>query len=186
VGLLEQPLWILVGGALLAAGSAAIWVQTRHRLAAWALGLSVLGTIGGLTLERLIVTPAEEVEQALQAIAERLEANDVPGVLEWISPESSAIGDQIRSYLGRVRVRSISIKPNLQVSTSPARPVRSATARFNAVASVEGPRDWTGGAEVTVPRRLLVRFRRGDNRWLVTDYEVFGPRGEPLGRGGLR
>jgi hypothetical protein len=186
VSLLEQPLIILVAGSLLVAVAAAMWVQTRHRLAAIALLVAIGGTVAALVLERLVVTSGEEVEATLHALAERLEANDVDGVLRYISPQHEALRQEARSYLRRIRVKSISIKSNLQVTTAPGRPVRSAVARFNAVAAIEGPANWGGGAELTVPRLLVVRFRRGDDRWLVTDYESFDPRGEQAGRGRMR
>jgi hypothetical protein len=177
---------ILVGGALLAALAAAVWVQTRHRLAAVALAVSIAGALAALAIERFVVTAAEEVELTLEAIADRLEANDTEGVLQYISSESESVRDEVRSYLRRVHVKSVSIKPNLRVTTAPGRPVRSAEARFNAVATVAGPARSAGDAELTVPRLLVVRFRRSDDGWRVTNYEAFDPRGEQAGRGAIR
>jgi hypothetical protein len=184
LGLLEQPLTILFWGSLWVAVAAATWVQTRHRLAAVALALAILSVLVMLGIERMVVTPAEEVESTLQTIARRLEANDVEGVLQYLSPTAESLRDEVRSYLRRVRVKTISIKSNLRVTTSSSRrPVRSAKARFNAVATLDGPANWGGDASLTVPRLLVVRFRLEEAGWRVTDYESFDPRGEPSGRG---
>ena len=80
-------------------------------------------------------------------------------------------------------MKKISIKPNLKVNLGRPTPASSAEARFNVVATLEGPRDL--GGTFTVPRFVIVRFRREADGWRVKDYESFDPRGEPPGGDGL-
>jgi hypothetical protein len=171
---------ILFWGTLLVAVAAGVWVQTRDSRAWWGLLLAVGLVVIAVLVERWVVTPGEEVKATLRTIARRLEANDVQGVLPYISPQSEPLRQEVRGYLRRVKVESISIKPNLTVTVGPQRPARSAEARFNAVATLEGPANF--GGRFTVPRFMVVRFRREGEGWRVTDYESYDPRGPQAGR----
>ncbi len=176
MALFEQPLLILFFGTLLVAVTAVIWVQTRHRRALIGLGVATLMVLGLLGLERWVVTPAEQVKSTLRTIARRLEANDVAGVMEYISPQSEALRHEVQARMRQIKVKKISIKRNLKVTVRSGQGGASAEARFNAVATVDGPRSF--GGTFTVPRFVVVRFRREGERWRVKDYESFDPRGE--------
>jgi hypothetical protein len=179
--LFEQPLWILFFGTLWVAIAAVVWVQTRHPRALVALVVAVVAVAAALVVERLVVTPREQVAATLRTIARRLEANDAAGVLELVSPQSEDLRREIQTRMRQLTVKQVSIKPNLKVTLGTQRPATSAEARFNAVATLEDPQQL--GGTFTVPRFLVVRFRREDDGWRVRDYESFDPRGEQAGRG---
>jgi hypothetical protein len=181
LGVFEQPILILLFGSLLVAAAAAVFIQSRHRLAAWGLLAALLMVVGAIVTERLVVTPGEQVKAALRAIAGRLEANDADGVLDWIAPQSEPLRQEVRNLLRQVKVRSVSIKQNLTVTAGSQRPVTTAEARFNAVATLDSPGG--SGAPITVPRFVVVRFQREAGQWKVRDYESFDPRGPHAGRG---
>jgi hypothetical protein len=177
----EQPLLILLFGTLLVVAMAVGFMQSQHRLAAWGLLAALLLVVTAFTIERLVVTPGEQVKRALRTLAGCLEANDTEGVMQWISPQSEALQQEVRSHLRRIHVRSISIKNNLTVTTGSERPISFAEARFNAVATLDVP----GGAStpLTLPRFLVVRFRREAGQWKIRSYESFDPRGPHAGSG---
>jgi hypothetical protein len=174
-GVFEQPLMILFFAALAVGAAAIAFVQTQHRYAFWSLIVAVVVSALLLLAERMIVTPGEQVRLALRTVAARLEANDINGVLDGISPQAEAMRNEVRTRMRQFKVLSVSIKPNLKVTVGPQRPPRTAEARFNAVATLNVP----GGGQSpwTIPRRLVVRFRREGEAWQITEYESYDPIG---------
>jgi hypothetical protein len=163
--------------AALAVGTAAVaFVQTRHAYAFWSLVIAVIVSAVFLLAERMIVTPGEQVRQTLRTVATRVEADDVDGVLQLISPQAESLRKEVRTRMRQFKVHSISIKPNLTVTVSPQRSPTTAEARFNAVATLQAPMG--GDAPWTVPRRMVVRFCNEGDSWRITEYESH----EPIGK----
>ncbi len=173
--LFEQPLTILVIGAVLMAAASMAWAHTRERWAALSIVASLVLTLGGLALERLVVTPAEQVADTLDAIARQLERNQPEGLLPFISSSNDPLKKEILQRLGMVTVQTVSVKSNLKVTAGRGNPPRTAEARFNAVASIK---DRSGyGGDFTVPRFFTVQFVWEDGQWRVARYEMSEPVG---------
>lgn len=175
VWFLEQPLPILAIGAVMMAVAAMAWAHTRQRWAAVSVLGALLLTLGGLALEKFVVTPAEQVADTLDAIARQLERNQPEGLLPFVSASNQELRNEILQRLKMVTVQTVSVKSNLQVTTGRSNPPRTAEARFNAVASLK---DRSGyGGDFTVPRFFTVHFVREDDQWRVIRYEMTDPIG---------
>lgn len=172
--LFEQPLAIVFVGALAFAIASAVWLQTRQRGAFWAV-LATLALIAvTLLVERLVVTDAEQVRATLRRIADRVEQNDLPAVLQSISSTAPALRAEASQVLDQVVVSSVSIKRNLRVEVVRRGDRTTAEARFNAVATVTDRRGLYGTQ--VLPRFLVVRFLWENDAWRVIHYQVFDPR----------
>lgn len=170
----ESPwFWMLSGLAVEAALAIALLRSQRGYLIWVMLGVAVL-TLGGLGLERLVVTEREAVAMTLDAGAAAAEANDVNRLLDCISPQAQKPRNFARWVLSQAtiqeaRVRDLEIKINRL--TSPP----TASARFLAVGR---GRDRGGQIPYEVfARRVTVTLRLEGGRWLATDFTIedFGP-----------
>lgn len=178
--LFEEPLKIILIGTLGVAVTAIAWVQSqRNKLLLVAAGLAFV-TIGMVMIERVIVTPREEVEATLRGVAQALEANDVAAVEAYLDPAAETLRQEVATRMKVIHVEKISIKRNLEVTLGAGKPPHSARARFNVVATLDSPQAMT--ERFTVPRLLIVDFRYVGSRWLIVGYEHFDPRGEQAGR----
>jgi hypothetical protein len=172
--ILERPLPILFLGVVLVAVLVGGLVQTGRRWLVPAIGGAVLLTAGMLILERLVVTPAEQVAATLREIAAHIERNDVDAVVESISPGRPALRQEARRHMSLVRISDVTIKANLRVEVLGDRNPPLAEARFNAV--IRGT-DRAGQLGTQIyPRYFIVNFRQEDGRWRVRGYEMKDPR----------
>ena len=172
--LFENPWPFVATGALLTVILTSGLLRTGRIALLWAiLGVLVL-TIGLFSLERSVVTPAEEVEMTLHAIAAELEANNIEGVVGYIASSAPQLEKIARSRLRDVTIEAVKIKRNLRIDLSPGRAPNLATARFNVV--IAGV-DKAG----TLGRRqgawfFVVNFRKEQGGWRVESYEEMDPR----------
>ena len=172
---LEDPLAVLFFGALWVAVAAVAWTQTRDRRAFLALMFGIALTAAGLIVERLVVTPREEIAGVLHAAAQALESNDTSRVVSYLASSAGDLQSEVRQRMKIVRFQKVSIKRNLEVTLGAARPSSRAEARVNAVATLDGPADF--GKAIVVPRFLVVEFVREGDQWRIASYEDFDPRG---------
>ncbi len=131
-------------------------------------------TVAAFLVERLVVTPAEEVESALSDIAAELEANDIEAVVAHIASTAPELEKEARSRLRGVTVEEVKIKRNLRVVLSAGSDPNHATARFNVV--IVG----TDKAGALGRRQgawfFIVAFRKEEGVWRVESYEQRDPR----------
>ena len=102
--LLENPLPILAVGAVLATLCGLVFLSRRTVPALLALAVVVLLTLLLVITERLIVTPREEIEQALSALLAAVESNELPAVLAMIEPGAANVRRDAEKLMPRVDV----------------------------------------------------------------------------------
>ncbi|MCE5266961.1 MAG: hypothetical protein LLG00_03655 [Planctomycetaceae bacterium] len=162
--------WLLLGIALETA-LAIVLLQTKRGAVLWAmLGTAVL-VAAGLFVERLVITDREAIENTLDAAVAAVEHNDINRLLACISPSAQQTRGDARWMLGRVDVRSVWVR-GLEVKVNRLTSPWTADARFTATGSGkdrknEFPYD-------SYSQRVLVKFQREGDRWLVTGYSVEG------------
>lgn len=163
----ESPWPSLMLGVVVEALLAIALVRTG-RAAIVAPMLFVLAVTTGLViLERTIVTESEEVEDALDAVASALEANDLPAVLAAFSPDCTRLGE-VRSALSRFTVVRAHVGGDLEVRPNRLTLPPSATAYFTG--RVEG-KDKRGAVPYEhMIRKFKVRLERHGQKWLIADY----------------
>jgi ketosteroid isomerase-like protein len=119
-------------------------------------------------LERVVVTEKEEVEDALEAIATSVEANDAQSVLAAFA-SSSPRRAEVQSALHRVKVSSARIAGDLEVRFNRLGAAPAATAYFTGIIDAK---DKTGSIPYEhMMRRFKVTLHKEGDRWLVFDYE---------------
>ena len=89
--LFENPIAILSVGAMLAVLATVVHLQLRTKGSLITVFAVVVATAMLLAVERLIVTPREEVQQTLNDLAKRIAANDLPGVVTFIEPGAKQV-----------------------------------------------------------------------------------------------
>jgi hypothetical protein len=173
---LESPVPALMVGGLTTALFAGGWMKTGHR---WMLLLAVaaLGiTIGLVLLERYVVTERERVENTVLAIAERVQANDVPGLLEYIHADATNVRTRASQEMGRYRFSRVVVKNNLRVEmNSPT--ADQAVAHFNVVVVLGD-----AGGTVTdqhIARTVQLTFARQGSEWRLWNYAHTNVLGNP-------
>jgi len=164
--LLEDPTPIILAGIAVEALLGIALVVTRRGVILLPMAVVVLLTLGGVLVERLVVTDMEQVEAAIEAGRSAAERNDVEAALRLVAPLAEEIRREARQVFAEVKfdelkVRGLKITLNLQTKPPTAR------AEFTALAAFDARRG-------NIPYRnyvatVVVDLRRFDNRWLVTE-----------------
>jgi hypothetical protein len=152
----------------------AIALVRTQRVAIVAGMLIVLALTTGLViLERTIVTENEEIEDALDAVASALQANDVPAVLAAFSPDCPRLSD-VRSALSRFDVEKAHVGGDLEVRLNRLTLPPSATAYFTGHVVGKDKRGLVPYEHMI--RKFKVRLQRHGEKWLIADYSEADPR----------
>lgn len=167
----DQPLMILVWSSMAFAGMAAWYVATRSRWAMAGCILVVVGAVGLLVIERMVVTPEEQIRIDLHRLARDLETNDLQRIAAGIDPSATQILADVERAQRFATIKKVSIKSNLEIQVAPGNPPRKANATFNAVATLQLK---TGEPQI-VPRIVDLRLTYQQDRWLVQEYELKAP-----------
>jgi hypothetical protein len=172
---MEQPLPIVFSGLSIVAALIAGLLKTgRWSLLAAAVAAG-LATLGLVVMERLVVTPREEVRATLFVVADMLERNDADGVLGYVSAGRPQLRDEARLRMSQVEILEVRIKRNLKITVAAERGLEVAEARFNVVIRVRGRQGMLDSRPQ--PRFCVVNFRKEeDGRWRVRDYRLEDPR----------
>lgn len=171
--LYESSLPLLLLGLLIMAACALGWLKTgRQRLLLGVLA-GLLVALGGVLLERLVVTDREQIERVIYAVAAEIRAGRTEGAIEHLDPQAEEQRQRARSELRLYKVSEISIKRPLEITVTPPENPTRARAEFNVV--VTGG-DVTGTiTDQRVPRYLIVHFVKREGRWYAADYEHLEP-----------
>ena len=172
--LTEDPTVLIAAGVLIEALLAVALVKSgRTVLIAVMVGVLAV-VLAGVVVERLVVTPREEVEATLDDAAREVEHNDVEGVLSHVDPAAGAFRGAIQSWLPRIQVREAAIR-DLRIEVN--RQTSPPTARAEFIGRVNGNFHETGFDHTTVLRHFTVEFRKQGDRWLMTAYQDREPFG---------
>jgi hypothetical protein len=171
----ENPTPPVALGTLIAAIFAVVLVKTGKREALWGILATAAVTIAVVAANLLIVTPREEVTQALDEIRQLIEDNKREELLKRIDPANGHLRNQVNSELAYVTVTSAKIN-DLDVTVAESK--TAARAKFIGVLDF---RDGAGRFPHThFVLNFLVELKKLDGVWVVSSarWEVFNPAGQ--------
>jgi hypothetical protein len=171
---LENPLPILFLGLLAEGLLAAILVHTRRGVLIVPMVAVLLLVLGGVVLERLVVTERERVEATLDGAVAALNHNDLPAVLGYLTAGAERTRERAEWAMARVEFTSVSIH-GLEIKVNRLTSPPTAEARFQGVAHY---RDRRGEFPYEhYAARFIVQLQLEDDTWRITDHV------EQVGRG---
>jgi hypothetical protein len=165
--LLEEP-WTVIGlGAFAEVLLAVAFFNTRRGAVLVGMGGVVIVVLLLVLLEWLVVTDREAAENTIYDAAKAAQSGDAERLLAFIAPEAQQVRSDVRSYMGWVELRSVSINA-LEVRLDRGTPPM-AVANFTARVSLASK-----SMELTHEENILpmeVTLRKEGDKWLVTAYE---------------
>jgi branched-subunit amino acid ABC-type transport system permease component len=173
--LLEKPLPIAAVGALLAAVCVAVFLARRNLPALLVLGVVVLLTWLLLVTERLVVTPREEVEQALLTIVSAVRANDLSQVLTQIDPQAASVRSDVELLMPLVQVEdagATAMEVEVDTTANPQQATSRCQGRLRGVHR-------RSGATLFFFDTVELDWVLRDQQWLLEDFTPYKA-GEPL------
>lgn len=166
---LESPWPLLLIGTVLEAVLALFLLRTgQGKYLAAILGVGAV-LLGGLAVERFVVTDRERVEHTLDAAVAAVKANDIQRLLDCLSPSAQNTREEARWLLGRVEVTDAWIR-ELEITVNRLTSPPTAKARFLAVGTGRDRRNEFPYR--TFAQKVEVKLRREGDRWLATGYDV--------------
>jgi len=172
--LLENPLPIIAGGAVLATLCGLVFLSRRTVPALLALAVVVLLTLLLVVTEKLIITPREEVEQALSALLAAVESNELPDVLALLDVNGQVVRMDAEALMQKITVEdtgATAISINIDEGTSPLKATSRCKGRLRGV--------YQSGAAFFYLDQVEFRWIKRDDRWLLLHYVVY-QNGKPL------
>jgi hypothetical protein len=170
---LESPWPILAIGIVIEAVLAMMLLRTGQGRILWAiLGVAPVVALGVL-IEWAVVTDGEAIADTLYACAAAVEANDIEGLLEHISPSAEKTRADARLVLSQFEMRMARIR-GLEIAVDRAAKPPTAKAEFVAFGKGRSRTETLPYDHDT--RRVIVNLRREGDRWLVVDYHLTGER----------
>jgi len=170
--LFEEPLYIIIVGAIAVLMLGFAWYQVQWRGLLYAiLGVIVL-TAAMLGIERAVVTDAERVKDTLHEIARAVERNDIHEVLQYAAAGAKEVRSQASAELPRYHVNEVDIKRNLEVTIDRSQSPPHAIVTFNVV--VDGV-EQSLHAKFHVPQFVKMIFVKQNEKWRVLSYEHWSP-----------
>ena len=171
--LFENPIPIYAVSAVLITLCILIFFNRRDLPSIIGMITIVLLAISMVMLERWVVTDREQVENAVVDIMLAIEANDVPGVLDFVDPEDAQLRSDVETMLPMVNVRDTSVT-SLEVELAEGSEPLTAQARFRGKVDLQ-KREWR---YVYFDRVDLDWVKHGD-RWHLQGYTPYN-RGKPV------
>ncbi len=173
----ESPvLWIFFGIVAALVGGI-VFVNTRRVNALATTALLVLAVVGGgLLLEHWVVTEYEAIEMMLDDLADDIEANDLEGVLEHVSPQATKTRGLARVNMGLVEIehaKATDLEVDINELTTPP------TARVQFTGIIRGKlKSSSVVSEQPFLERVKfeARLEKGEDGWCFTDELDFNPK----------
>ncbi len=166
--LVESPWPAVLFGIIAMAILGVALVRTGRGVLLWAMLGVLLVTLGGVALERLVVTDREQVEESLYAAASAIEHNDVDGLFRYISASAPFTPGRARDVLRMYRfteARITSVKVEINRLTSPPTATATMIGAFT-VDDVSGQFTHASGRI-----GLTVELRLENGRWMITGHK---------------
>jgi hypothetical protein len=163
----ESPVPYLLLGLVAESILLIAYLQTRRVLFVVLMAITALLTVAGIFIERAWVTDREALEQAVYGLAEAIEADDVQGVLGFISPQAREARADAKREMGQYEIELARVVSPLEIEffehTSPP----TARVAFRAIVRVQD-----GRSGVTMPASLefILTFTKEGDRWLLLGY----------------
>ncbi|MDZ4656164.1 MAG: hypothetical protein SH868_01160 [Bythopirellula sp.] len=173
--LLENPLPIWSLGAVCFAVSVIVFFAKRSLGSMLAMVGVVAVTLLLVFVERIVITPSEEVEQALTTLMSAIEANNLPAVLAELDPTALHVRSDAETLMPQLKIKETgSTAVRVEVDES-AKPLR-ATVHFRG--RIDGTHA-RSGARVFYFDQVEIDWQKSGDRWLVVDYRAKF-RGKPV------
>jgi hypothetical protein len=166
--LVEDPKLVILLGIV----SLAVLASLLHRTERYGLvflgmaGVLVL-TVAGVLVERFVVTEREEVEAVVDGLAAALEANDVEGVMQYLSPSAEHTRSRARWAMGQIIVLDTGVR-HLEITINRLTSPTTAEIRFDGTIRYDYKNPGIGRNFYAA--RFVVLLEQQDGRWLVTDH----------------
>jgi hypothetical protein len=135
----------------------------------------IAATLLMLFVERMVVTPSEELEESLTTLMAALKANDLPGVLAQIDPSAASVRGDAETLMPQVNVKDTgfsAVRVEVAESSTPPR----ATVFFRG--RIDGMHAHSG-ARLFFFDKVEIEWQKRGDQWLVTDYRAEF-RGKPV------
>jgi hypothetical protein len=175
--LAESALWIWAIGALALAMALVVYFQTGTRGSQLGVLVVVLVTALLLVTEAVLETPREAVARTLDEIAAAVRANDMPGVLSYVSPTAANLRQEVETAMPLVTIERAAIVGTPRIELDPA----ETRATVNCRVFVHGTQR-SGGMKGGQIAACQATFVREGDRWLVTGYTADQDWRRALGR----
>jgi hypothetical protein len=165
--LVENSLPIWMGGAVAFTMALVVYLQTRGNAALLSM-VAIVGLVATLLVtERLIETPREALERTLYELAATVEANDVPGALRFLSQGATGrIRKDIETLMPRLKIERARVIGNPRIEITD---VDSSTATVECRGLIIAT-DTRNGVKGVAEDKLLIKWVRQGDRWLVSRY----------------
>lgn len=165
--LVETPWPSIALGLVLEIILAIALIRTGRGVIIGAMVVVLALTAGLVVLEQVVITQTEEVENALDAVATSLAANDSSAVLAAFTANSPRRGE-VHSALLRVTIKSARVAGDLEVRFNELTIPPSAAAYFTGIVDAEDRRGALPYERML--RRFKVTLRKEGDRWLIHDF----------------
>jgi hypothetical protein len=170
--LFEQPLIIVVLGLLLILGLGAAWSATGRKELLLAMGAALAVLIGGLVMERLIITDREAIDATLEQIASDVQSNNRSALLRHIYSGAPRLKQKAEAELPNYEFTECRITKIFTRDIDTLAEPRSAIVEFNILASGNFTYEGVSFSDTNIPRWVKLHLvREKDGRWTVQEYE---------------
>ena len=171
---IENPYPLLVVGVLVEAFLVALLYATQKKLILIPIAVVLVLVIGGILIERAVVTEREEVEDTIDQVAAALRANDVDAVLSHLSKSAGESRSRARWALDRLQINGAKVS-GLEITINSLTSPPSAKAKFSGVIKFDDRKK-------EFPYRVYdskfeFELRKEGNRWMVTGHDESNPAG---------
>ncbi|MEO1496739.1 MAG: hypothetical protein AAFV43_06270 [Planctomycetota bacterium] len=163
--LLESPSLVVALGALLITAAGVFFAQSRSLGALIAVVVAVLLTVGGLAVERYVVTPGEAVRGVIGRLFDGIAANSLPGVLKTIDPGAAEMQADANTLMPMFDVLQAGEGGGVDVVVDPSGDTATATLKPLIKVTHKG-----SGATGVYFNGLELRFVRRGELWLISGY----------------
>ncbi|MCC6494511.1 MAG: hypothetical protein IT424_15990 [Pirellulales bacterium] len=168
--LVENPLGILVAGAIAAVMALVFFLARRTGGALAALAGVLLATAALTAVERLVVTEREQVASRLAELFAAIEANDLQRTLDCVDPNSGVAAD-VRALMPLLRVEKVrgmgGLDIDLHLDLSPPAAVSSCRVYLDGIHGRSGAR------VVYANQRVDISWTRPAEAWVVSGYTAY-------------
>jgi hypothetical protein len=165
---LESPIPILCIGIFVEAALGLILWRTGRGAILWAMAGTMLVVLGGVLLERMVVTERELVEQTIDEAAAALEANDEHRVFEYIVPSAIELRALVHTGLQRAEVTRAKIT-GLDIDINDLTSPPTAEVHVHGSLSFKD-RHGESPFDSYPINQLSLNMRRDPQRWIITGY----------------
>jgi len=177
--LVEEPLYIVILGAVTLAFVGYAWMQTGYRaLMHAAIGVAAL-TVGLLLLEYLVQTEPEQIEDTIRQIGRDVERNDHETIYSHVYSGAPAVLAEAQREFPRYRFARVVIKRNMEMTFDRDANPPSADVTFNVRVDLV---ELSTGIDWRIPRFVRVRMCKEGGRWKVAQYSHNEPQAGILDR----